>query len=235
MHTGQSKQIDDVLGDIEAARSAHAAQIKRLLVTLPAEISAREAQIAEMESGDEDVVGWALKKTARGTFIEKTEDAVEIQGQYKLLTASLDGSDKAIGLRKELVKAEAETDLTAEEIVELEIKLLTFDGPLMMQVRELLVDFRAQTQVFHGAHFNGPDLEKMVIVYFIERLVAVLSPHRFTAADVGKDCLFGLKLPPMTVGSFELADKFRTMFNKLRQLRVLYSYVGTKRCSWFKP
>ena len=222
VHTGLSKQIDDVLGDTEAARVAHAAQIKRLVITLPTEISAREAQIAEMKSEDEDAVGWALKKTARGAFIEKDEVAVEIQNQYKLLTDSLDGSNKAIGLRHELVQAKAETELGAEEIAGLEIKLLTFDGPLMTQVRELLVEFRAQKQVFHGGHFNGPDLEKMMTPYVIERLVAILSPQRFTAADVGKDCLFGLKLPPMTVGSFELAEKFRTMFNKLRQLRVLY-------------
>ena len=106
-----------------------------------------------------------MKKTARGAFIEKDEVAVEIQNQYKLLTDSLDGSNKAIGLRHELVQAKAETELGAEEIAGLEIKLLTFDGPLMTQVRELLVEFRAQKQVFHGGHFNGPDLEKMMTPY----------------------------------------------------------------------
>ena len=84
---------------------------------------------------------------------------------------------------------------------------------------------RAQKQVFHGGHYNGPDLEKVMTIAVIERMVAVLSPQRFIISDsdaAGKESLLGLKLPPVTVGSFSLAEKFRSLFHKLRHLRYLY-------------
>ena len=49
-----------------------------------------------------------------------------------------------------------------------------------------------------------------------------MSPQRFSVDDGDGTVLLGLKLPPMMVGSFALAEKFRTLFHKLRQLRLLY-------------
>ena len=53
----------------------------------------------------------------------------------------------------------------------------------MAQVKEELVRLRAQKQVFHGGHYNGPDLEKVMTIAVIERMVTVLSPQRFIISD----------------------------------------------------
>ena len=96
-----------------------------------------------------------------------------------------------------------EADEAATKIVNAEKELNEFDGPLMSEVKGELDRLRAQRQVFHSGNFNGPDLEKLFTIPVIERLVAVLSPRRFTVSDsnaVGKNCRLGPKLPPVMIG-----------------------------------
>ena len=55
--------------------------------------------------------------------------------------------------------------------------------------------------------------------------MSVLAPQRIVVEDLsvdGEDGSIGLHLPPCTIGSVALTQKFRTLFHKLRQLRLLY-------------
>jgi hypothetical protein len=113
-----------------------------------------------------------------------------------------------------------ETKEAEDELIQCDIQVTalraeaqSMDGPLMTEVRVILTSLKLERQAYHSGAFNGNDLEKLYFPDVIERLCAVLGKRRVQSTSDHTTMMFGCDA---------LAEKFRTLLHKLRQLKMLY-------------
>ena len=113
---------------------------------------------------------------------------------------------------------EAENELIQCDIgiIKLREEAQNLDGPVMTEVREILSGLKLERQAYHSGAFNGNDLEKLYSPQVIEQLCCVLGNRRVRSSTTNH------QQASMMFGCDSLAEKFRTLFHKLRQLKMLY-------------
>lgn len=183
--------------------------------TLPAQESHLEAEIKEMESLEDDGDGWALRKNKgpKSKYKESCDDAKEIQEKYAALKSQLASVVAAINNSRD------EMHENEKKVKAIRAELNQHDGPLMVDVRELLSELRLERQVYHSGAFNGNDLDKLYAVDVIHQLSSILAPRRVRKVFCVNGTTFEASI---LFGSFEMAQKYCTLFHKLRQLKTLY-------------
>jgi len=210
-----ARKTDAALTELHDSRRDRNALALVLDVTLPGTLAALESNIADLEEEATDIgLAHVVSRSAAGSYKKVTDDdddgADELQSKHAALFKEVEE------VQKEVTQAESELSKLDLEITRIRTEVSKLDGPLMVDVRRILNSLKLERQAYHSGAFNGNDLDKLYRPEIIEELCTVLAERRVLPASTPQEHA------SMRFGGNALAQKFRTLFHKLRLLKTLY-------------